>query len=336
MALDIEILGRPGRDNAAFVRIDTGHSIHRLLFDCGQGCIDGLPVAEVRQTEHLFFSHFHFDHVAGFDSLFRLTYDRPNPPMTVWGPPGTTEVLEHRLRGFLWNLHYDRPGEWIVHEIGQDIVSCSSYMVSEAFRLRHAHPDRPFGGAVYSGSEFDVTAIFLDHGTHSLGYIVREAPRSHILIEPIVELGLRPGPWLQQLKDLNASGAVSPPSGPPIALEDLRSRCVRVTPGESLAYLTDFSLTPQTMQQLADRLTDVDTVVCESQYRDSHRDLAVQNHHMTARRSAELAGLAGAGRLMLIHTSDRYAPSERLELLEEARAVFPNTNFPPGWDSEAG
>lgn len=76
MALTFRVLGEPGRDNAAFVSIDSGQRVDRLLFDCGDGCLDVLAVAEIQAIEHVFFSHFHMDHISGFDSFFRLTYDR--------------------------------------------------------------------------------------------------------------------------------------------------------------------------------------------------------------------------------------------------------------------
>ena len=333
MAIKFEVLGHPGRDNAAFVRIDTGQSIHRLLFDCGQGCLDAIAIAEAQQIEHLFFSHFHMDHVSGFDALFRLTYDRPQLPMRVYGPAGTITIMEHRMRGFLWNLHHGHPGEWIVNEISSDTVHSGSYFAAEAFSVRHKETNNVFRNIVYSSPGFEVEALILDHGTPSIGYVVREADRSNILMEPIAKLGLKPGSWMQQIKDPFAKGTVNLPSGGSITLEDVRSQCTVVTPGESFAYLTDFMLTPDTIGPIADRIRNVDMVVCESQYQDADLDLAVKNRHMTATRSAKLAEMAGAGSLMLFHISDRYTPEGRQLLLNEARTIFSNTDFPPSWTS---
>jgi ribonuclease Z len=76
MSLDYRVLGAPGRDNALHVRIDSGQRIERLLFDCGEGCLPELAHADVLAMDHLFFSHLHMDHVAGFDHFFRRTFDR--------------------------------------------------------------------------------------------------------------------------------------------------------------------------------------------------------------------------------------------------------------------
>ncbi|MEK6237422.1 MAG: hypothetical protein N2C14_22145 [Planctomycetales bacterium] len=77
MSVAFEILGKPGRDNAALFRVNTGQSLSRLLFDCGEGCLSSLSVGEIQAIDDLFFSHFHMDHVCGFDSFSRHNFGRP-------------------------------------------------------------------------------------------------------------------------------------------------------------------------------------------------------------------------------------------------------------------
>ena len=83
MAIHYQILGQPGRDNALFFEINTGQSIHKFVFDCGEACLRDLPVAQIQAIDGLFFSHFHIDHVAGFDSFLRSNYDRADRPVCV-------------------------------------------------------------------------------------------------------------------------------------------------------------------------------------------------------------------------------------------------------------
>jgi ribonuclease Z len=90
------------------------------------------------------------------------------------------------------------------------------------------------------------------------------------------------------------------------------------------------------VERLTDALKGVGTVVCESQYRHADLELARRNCHMTATQIAHLASRAGVGRLVLFHLSDRYTREEWLELLAEARAVFPATAFPDHWTTTAG
>lgn len=55
MTIAYEILGEPGRDNALLVTVDSGQSQHRLLFDCGEGCLGKIPVSQVQAVEAVFF-----------------------------------------------------------------------------------------------------------------------------------------------------------------------------------------------------------------------------------------------------------------------------------------
>src|SRR4051812_25914205 len=125
MPLSFQVLGQPGRDNALFVKVDTGQSQTRLLFDCGDGCPHQLGPSELREVDHLCFSHLHMDHVSGFDLYFRINFDRAVKSNQVWVPDGGEETIANRFRGFLWNL-VDGPdaepkwGEWLVHEVSAD------------------------------------------------------------------------------------------------------------------------------------------------------------------------------------------------------------------------
>src|SRR5579883_1812763 len=136
MSIEFQVLGAAGRDNAVYARVNTGQTIHRLLFDCGEGCVGELAVSEAQAIDHLLFSHLHMDHVAGFDSLFRQTFFRERP-MRVWGPPETRRIIGHRFEGFLWNLYDGGVGVWEVNDIGQDGIARSRYREDEAFAIAH-------------------------------------------------------------------------------------------------------------------------------------------------------------------------------------------------------
>ena len=77
MTIHYRILGEPGRDNALLVTVDSGQSQHRLLFDCGEECLSDVAVSHTQDVEGLFFSHFHIDHIAGFDRFLRMNWCRP-------------------------------------------------------------------------------------------------------------------------------------------------------------------------------------------------------------------------------------------------------------------
>ncbi len=321
MTIQAQVLGPAGGDSAALIRIDTGQAVHRLLFDCGEGCLSALDFSDVKEIDRVFFSHLHMDHVAGFDSLFRATFDRGRP-MLAAGPEGTARILHHRFRGYLWNLREGLAGSWAVEDVSPDRVERWRYQANEGFEAAHPEPGRPFAGVVVREADYTVEALHMDHGTPSLAYIVRTPGRRNIDAAKLAALGRPPGPWLKELKE----GRGDP--------ELVRSLIVE-TPGESAAYLTDFLMDDAAMDRLAPALAGCGTVICESQYRASDAALAAANRHMTCVQAAELARRADVGELVLFHLSSRYTAQEWREMLREARAVFPRTRFPAHWGMEA-
>lgn len=332
MSINFEILGGIGQDNAALVRVDSGQSIERLLFDCGEDCLDGLGLSEVQAIDHLLFSHLHIDHVAGFDSFFRATYERTGRPNRIWGPPETIRIMHHRLQGFLWNLLDSSPAAWEVADVLPERIRRARFLAAEQFALAHALPDTP-PGLLIDTPVYSVSALQMDHRTPSLAYVVREKPRQRVDPVWLTELGLRPGAWLQLVK---APPAPDDPEtvtieGAEHNLAALRAALLIESPGDSLAYLTDFLLDEPALERLVPALQGCTTLICESQYRQADLELAWRNYHMTAAQAAELARRAGAGRLVLFHLSDRYQREGWRELLDEAREVFPNTHVAGHW-----
>jgi ribonuclease Z len=122
-------------------------------------------------------------------------------------------------------------------------------------------------------------------------------------------------------------------NGVPHSVAELQTQLLTTTPGEAIAYLTDFRLNSATLDFLVEQLRGVQTVVCESQYRRQDVMLAEEARHSTAFEAATLAARAGVEKLILFHISPRYLPGGLDDLLAEARAVFPNTSFPDGWMS---
>lgn len=336
MALGYEILGGPGEDNALLVRIDSGQGIARLLFDCGEGCLAGLGLGEIQQIDHLLFSHLHMDHIGGFDSFFRATFNRADRLNRIWGPPRTIDILHHRFRGFLWNLHAGQPGAWQVADIHPERIERAEFLAADAFAAARPLPAAPRGPALLDEPGWSVEAMALDHQTPSLAYLVREAPRRNIDQARLAALGLAPGPWLNQLKQPAAPDAILEIGGRRYEHAALAAELLAETPGGSIAYLTDFLLDEEALERLAPWLRGCDTLVCESQYAPEDAELAARHHHMTSIQAAELARRAGAGALVLFHVSQRYRPGEWLALLDAARRIFPGAGFPAHWRLDAG
>lgn len=334
MSLQFQVLGAPGRDNALWVTVDSGQHQHDLLFDCGEGCPEQIPWGRLLAVEALFFSHFHIDHVAGFDGFFRAVWDRAHMPVTIFGPAGTRAIMHHRAQGFTWNLASEPGGELCVTDIDADQLTTSHMFSREGFATAHDGVCLPFAGVAYRGSGFVVEALLLDHGTPSVGYIVREDTRPHVDAERMERRGLRPGPWVKLLKDPAVADAeVLEVDGQTLAIGELRAQLCHDEVGESIAYLTDFRLADErAMAQLVERLRGCQTLVCENNFRDAERELAMRSFHLVSSEVGELAARVAPRELVLFHISDRYtAPDWRAQLADVQR-IFPRTRFPAHWD----
>ena len=334
MSIKIRTLGRPGDDNAVLMTVDSGNAIHRLLFDCGARCLNRVPLSDIQAIDHLFFSHYHMDHVCGFDTFFRHNYNRPRRPVHVWGPPGTIDIIHHRMQGYVWNLHHRQPGKWIVTEMTKSgALRTAHFLTREAFQRGHIQPEREIGNEpLVVDDDYKVTARALYHGSiPSMAYRVDEPDRENIDPKALKSLGFAPGPWVRTVKE-NEKGEVEI-EGKTHSIAELRAKLTRIKRGASAAYLTDYHLEPgsKLWKETAQWLGGIGTIVSEAQYLEADYKLAKENDHMTAERVARLAGDAGAERLIIQHLSRRYDRGEWKKMLEEASAVFPQTRFPSGW-----
>ncbi len=333
-ALTAAVLGKPGRDNALHVCVHTGQKTWRYLFDCGADCLAELSISEIRKIDEIYFSHLHFDHIAGFDHFFRFNFDRDSKPVRIHGPKGTAEIIHHRLQGILWNRVDGSPGEFHVTEIDHDRLSTFVILAAEGFKKLNPVKETAFSGRVMDNSETAIDAVILDHGTPSIGYMVKRKPQRIVDAENLEAMRLSPGPWLGKVKDPATDDGESVTIGEAVfSLGDLRKKLLRIKDGESVGYLTDFMVSPETEQELVRLFSNCSTLVCENNYRDADRDLARKNFHMTSSEVAAVARSVAAKKLVLFHLSDRYSVQEWRELILEVRELFPETYFPGDWAS---
>lgn len=332
MAISYQVLGRPFEDNALYVRVEPGESVHRFLFDCGEKVVDPLTNAELMSVNHLCFSHFHMDHISGFDSLFRLNYDRVDEPLHVWGPEGAQELLHHRLRGFTWDLVEGKKGRWILHEITGDWVSTAVAYTREAFSTLHRQGSSSFGGDLLTTDDFILEAAILPHHVPVLAYRISEPESVNVDPQALESLDIAPGEWLQTVKNTSRDPEeILHIGGQQYRLGVLQNRLLRRSSGESIAYVTDFIWEEKAIERLTSMLSGCEIVVCESTYLEEDRELATKNYHITARQAGEIARRADAGKLILVHYSQRYQDQGAEVLLEEARSVFPESYLPESW-----
>lgn len=334
MSLSYQILGGPGTDNALFVTLDTGHSQVRLLFDCGQGCLDSLRFGDILDIDYVFFSHLHMDHVSGFDSFFRVNADRTQKPNVIFGPPRTSEILHHRFQGYLWNLVEGAPAQWWVCDVEPHEMQKTRFDLGDAFATKHPEPPQKTDGIVLLEKQFTIKACTRDHHAPCLAYIVRETPTTNVSTEQLQSLGLRPGPWLQRVKSPSDEGGMIDIDGRTLEISKLRELLLVEQPGQSIAYLTDFLLDDDAMNELEQELQGVDTIICESQYHPDDHELATRHFHMTSVQAATLAQRVDPKEFILFHLSHRYTPAIWKEMLTRAQDVYPGAKYPDHWWDE--
>lgn len=331
-AIAASVLGKPGRDNALHVCVHTGQKTWRYLFDCGADCLAELSISEIQKIDAIFFSHLHFDHIAGFDHFLRFNFDREDKPVRIFGPRGTATIIHHRLQGILWDRVDGSPGKFFVTEIDHDSLATFLILTAEGFKNLHHENESRFCGRVKENNDVAVDAVILDHGTPSIGYIVKQKPQQSVDTARLQAAGLAPGPWLGMVKDPTRDSSERVEIGDAaFSLGELREKLIFTREGESVGYLTDFMTSPEIQQELVKVFSSCGTLVCENNYRDADRELARKNFHMV---SSEVAGVAqsiAAGRLVLFHLSDRYTVEEWSELIGEVRELFPETYYPYEW-----
>ncbi len=335
MSIRKTVLGKPFADNALFVTVDSGQRQSRLMFDCGENTCSLLSVATLQKIDHLFFSHFHLDHIAGLDRFIRLNYNRIDKPVHIWGPESAIEIIFHRLNGFTWNLIDRLPSEWFVHEIKPRKIVTVKLLASEAFAQKHPVAVLPFDKSILETQDFVVSIRFLKHGITVLGFMVKEKEKLNISKTALKQYHFPQGPYLLKLKDPTIPDETTIQlQGKSQTIGFLRKRLLKKSSGAGLAYLTDFIFEEDRLIEWGDWLAGCSDLVCESQYLHCDEELAHQNFHLTAVQAARIAAKAKAKKLTLIHFSRRYRHRDLPVFLKEARAVFPECELPENWSDK--
>jgi ribonuclease Z len=154
----------------------------RILIDCGEGTQRQL-VRSVGLTDltDVFITHLHADHWLGLPGMLKSFELRDRErPLTVYGPPGTTALLE-RLRPV-----YGRPRYGLT--------------------IRDLEPDE----AVRRG-DLEVVPFAVRHGGPAFGYALVDDERPGRFDAELAErLGITPGPDFGRLQRGETLGAVRP------------------------------------------------------------------------------------------------------------------------------
>jgi len=321
----------PFSDPAVYV--DFLFERRALLFDLGD--LAALPARKILRLSHVFVSHTHMDHFAGFDRLLRLCLGRERE-LVLYGPHGFIDQVEHKIAAYSWNLVHNYPSDFslIAAELHADQT-----LHRARFRSHTRFQREPLGGAVVADGilldeeGFLVRTVLLDHDIPCLGFALEEKLHLNVWKNRLLELGLPTGPWLNELKRLVRQHA---PDDTPIRIHwhdhsgeherlesvgRLRGELLQIVPGQKIAYVVDAVYHEENARRITRLAHNADTLFIECVFLNEDAEQAAARFHLTAHQAGTLARAAGVKHLAPLHFSPRYSDNPEA-LRREAEAAF--------------
>ena len=260
-----------------------------MMIDCGEGTQLQLRRSHVHfgRISSVFISHLHGDHCFGLIGLIS-TFGMlgRTAPLHVYATAELKPMLDAQLEMFCTGLDY----EVVFHAV-----------------------DTTRKAVVYEDRSLIVESIPLNHRIACCGFLFREKPSlPHIRRDMIDFYGIP----VSQINNIKAGAGWTTPDGKVIAHEELTRPA---DAPRSYAYCSDTKYMPR----LHELIAGVSTLYHEATYDTEHEQRASLYYHSTAAQAAQVARDAHAHKLLLGHYSARYEREE--VLLNEARAIFPNT-----------
>lgn len=302
--------------------VDLRDEGRALLFDLGD--LSRLPPRLMLRLSHVFVSHTHMDHFAGFDGLLRVVLGRKQRLVLAGGPQFVAQ-LEHRLRSYSWNVvhRYAVPLQLEAREIGPDGRGRRASFSSRDGFLRSADEDFALAGdVILDEALLRVRACFVDHEMPCLAFALEEKPRPRVDRARLASLGLATGAWLRRLRE--AVGRGEPPETPiELHWRDAAGEHAQVrrlgelagvlrapAAGRRIGYVTDLRDTTANRQALRGLLVGVDDLFIESVFLQADAGHAARKNHLTAAQAGRIARELGARRVEPFHFSPRYGGRE--------------------------
>ena len=260
-----------------------------MLVDCGEGAQLSICRQHLNfsRLTDVFISHLHGDHLLGL--------------------PGLLSTLSLHGKGGKVRVHIFEKGARLMHEI------LSTVGHETSFEIEYDILDPNGTHVIYEDNALTVKSFPLYHSVPCLGFRFDEKPKPRHLrgdMEKFLEIPVR------ELAGIKAGADFVRADGTVFTNDRLTTPA---DPSASYAYCSDTMFNPA----VAESVRGVDLLYHEATYGDELAVKGAERGHSTASEAAEIARLAGAKRLLIGHYSSRY--NDTVELLQQARAVFPDT-----------
>lgn len=260
-----------------------------MLVDCGEGAQLSICRQHLNfsRLTDVFISHLHGDHLLGL--------------------PGLLSTLSLHGKGGKVRVHIFEKGARLMHEI------LSTVGHETSFEIEYDILDPNGTHVIYEDNALTVKSFPLYHSVPCLGFRFDEKPKPRHLrgdMAKFLEIPVR------ELAGIKAGADFVRADGTVFTNDRLTTPA---DPSASYAYCSDTMFNPA----VAESVRGVDLLYHEATYGDELAVKGAERGHSTASEAAEIARLAGAKRLLIGHYSSRY--NDTVELLQQARAVFPDT-----------
>ncbi|MBF0320790.1 MAG: ribonuclease Z [Nitrospirae bacterium] len=306
-----KLVNNPYQDPVVYVRFRREKE--SIMFDCGD--VYRLSVREIQKISDIFVTHMHVDHFIGFDNVLRCLLNR-EAPLNIYGPTGIIEAVESKLKGYTWNLIKEYPLKIEVCEMRRDVILRGSFHASEGFNKIDG-PAAAFDKSIMSKAGLAVEADIFDHGIEVLGFSLREDTQININKALLLERGLTPGPWLNELKtairndikDIEFNIA-----GQQYHIDELRTLTM-ITQGQKIAYITDISPSESNVKKAVELARDADTLYIEAFFLAEDIERAHMRNHLATVHAGQIAKMAHVKNVEIIHISPKYI--NMLDIIKE-------------------
>ena len=260
-----------------------------MLVDCGEGAQLSICRQHLNfsRLTDVFISHLHGDHLLGL--------------------PGLLSTLSLHGKGGKVRVHIFEKGARLMHEI------LSTVGHETSFEIEYDILDPNGTHVIYEDNALTVKSFPLYHSVPCVGFRFDEKPKPRHLrgdMAKFLEIPVR------ELAGIKAGADFVRADGTVFTNDRLTTPA---DPSASYAYCSDTMFNPA----VAESVRGVDLLYHEATYGDELAVKGAERGHSTASEAAEIARLAGTKRLLIGHYSSRYNDTD--ELLQQARAVFPDT-----------
>lgn len=250
----------------------VAYSGQLILLDCGEGTQMMLKKLKVRtgKISHIFISHLHGDHFYGLIGLISTWHLLGRKtPLYIYGPPVLKEILDIQLRASMTELSYPM----YFHNTQSEVPA----IIADTGHLT-------------------VTSVPLKHRVPTTCFLISEKPLPRRIRRAEAERYSIPFTFMERLRN-----------GEDFTDEDgeqIPNEMLTISPPEprSYAYCSDTAYD----ERLPASIKGCTLLYHEATFLSDRTVLAGEKMHSTAAQAAQIAGMAGAGSLLIGHFSARY------------------------------